>query len=151
MAPAALAPSTTAASRSASATTKARNLSVSPGTVIRMSTLIALSFPRLPVSERKLVHYRRERRRVHVALGDEQRHVLRPVDPDVGVAVAKSALDGRVVVRRALVRHIGDVGQHAEAVREADGDVELRVALVVEHEALPLAERRRGAAQIDDD
>ena len=46
---------------------------------------------------------------------------------------------------------VGDVGEHAEAVREAHRDVELAVELVVELVALPLAVGGRVAAQVDGD
>jgi hypothetical protein len=50
----------------------------------------------------------------------------------------EAALDRAVVVRRALVGDVGDVGHDAEAVGEADRHVELAGALVVELVALPL-------------
>ena len=46
---------------------------------------------------------------------------------------------------------VGDLAEHAEAVREADRDVELAVVLVVELVALPLAVGGRVAPQIDRD
>ena len=76
---------------------------------------------------------------------------LRPAHAHLGVVEADARLGRRVVVRRALVDEVGRLGQHAEAVPEADGDVELEAALVVELDRLPLAERRRAAAQVDGD
>ena len=48
----------------------------------------------------------------------------RPLDADVRVAVGDAALELVVVVVRLLVHHVGDVAEHAEAVREADRAVE---------------------------
>ena len=68
-----------------------------------------------------------------------------------GSSKRKPRLGRRVVDARALVDEVGDLAEHAEAVREADGDPQLVMGLVVEHGALPLAEGGRAAAQVDDD
>ena len=57
----------------------------------------------------------------------------------------------RVVVGGALVDEVGDIAQHEEAVPEPDRDPQHLPADVVEHDAFPLAERGRTAAQVDDD
>src|SRR3954470_13003995 len=73
----------------------------------------------------------------------------RPLDPDVGVVPRDPGLGARVVVARQLVGEVGDVAEHAEAVREANREEELPVAVVVELVPRPLPEGRRVAPQVD--
>ena len=82
----------------------------------------APGFARLSrVDERQLVLRSRELRRVRVALG---RAGARPVGhsmPTSGIAYGDPALGRVVVVGVLLVEDVGDLGGHAEAVREAAG------------------------------
>ena len=92
-----------------------------------------------------------ESRRVAIAPRSREARCPRPHDPDVRVVEADPGLGGAVVVGSALVDEVGAVGEHAEAVAEADRDPQLAPSDVVELDGLPLAEGRRAAPQVDDD
>src|SRR5919198_569025 len=103
------------------------------------------------VDERQVALDLLQRRRGRVALGGlELLDRERPLDPHVGVVVLDPALGGVGVVAVLLVEDVSDLGEHAEAVGEPDGDVEHARALVGELEALPLPEGRRAPADVDD-
>jgi hypothetical protein len=102
--------------------------------------------------ERQLVSQLAQLRRPRVALGDRQlARRQRPLDRHVGIVPGDAALELRVVVGRLLVDHVGDVAEHAEAVREAGRHEQLAHADVVQLEAVPAPVRRRAAAQVDRD
>ena len=67
------------------------------------------------------------------------------------VVPGDAALGGRVVVRGHAVADVGDVARDQESVREADRHPQQVVRHVVELERLVAAERRRAAADVDDD
>jgi hypothetical protein len=68
--------------------------------------------------------------------GLELGHGQRPLDADLGVVVGDPALGLVVVVARLLVDDVGSVGEHAEAVREADRAVGHPHVLVGQFEGL---------------
>jgi hypothetical protein len=68
-----------------------------------------------------------------------------------GVVVAEAGLARRGVVGRAFVDDDRRLGEHTEAVREAVGSVQLAMGLVVHLERLPVPQRRRAGADVDED
>src|SRR5581483_10258345 len=82
-----------------------------------------------------------------VAVG-QKRLGERPLDAVVRVVPGDPGLRGRVEVAGQLVGDVGLVAQHAEAVGEADGHVELAVVAVAELVALPAAEGGGAAPQV---
>ncbi len=93
----------------------------------------------------------RQPRRRGVALRIEQLDVGRPLDPDVGIVEADARLGRRVVVVRALVDEVRDLA-HAPGsrARSRPGSTASARRRRPELDALPLAERRRAAAQVHD-
>src|SRR4051812_28448538 len=102
---------------------------------------IAIRLQGAVVGEREVAGDVGEQRSGRVALGDLVIYAGRPRDGDVRIVPAEAPLQRGVVVRRHLVEDIGDVAEHAEAMRKADGDEELVPLLVVELEGLPFAVR----------
>jgi hypothetical protein len=73
-----------------------------------------------------------------------KRRVLdRPLDVEIGVVPHDSDFRLRVIVIRALVLEVGDLGQHQEPVRVSRRDPHLALIGVRERRADPTRERRR--------
>src|SRR5271165_816167 len=73
------------------------------------------------------------------------------VDRELRIVPRGAPLDGRVGVGGMLVEHVGDLAEHAEPVSEADRQVELAHALLVELHRLPLGVCGRAPAQVHRD
>src|SRR2546423_3583781 len=72
----------------------------------------------------------------------------RPLDPDIRVVPGDPGLGRRVKVAGQLVGEVGDLAEHAEAVREAHRDEQLPMIVVVQLVPLPPPVRRRVAPQV---
>jgi len=92
----------------------------------------------------------RQRGGVGVASGRDQLQALGPLDSHLGIVVGEAALELCGVVGRGLIDDVRPLAQHAEAVREPVGAVELVVVRVAELKSLPLPERRRAAPDVDE-
>ena len=102
------------------------------------------------VGERQLAGQLAQARRLGVATGGRELEARGPGDANLGVVVGDPALELGVVVGGLLVDQIGHLADRREPMGEADGDVDLVLSLVVELERLPLTERRRARAHVDD-
>src|SRR5579884_329490 len=102
------------------------------------------------VLERELVGDLAQTRGARVARGGEEpADRQRPLDRHVRIVEGEAALDLPGVVVALLVDDVGVLGEHAEAVGEADRAVEDPHVLVAQLERLPLAERWRSAPDVD--